>query len=346
MSRENKKGLSNQSLLQKQVTEEDRVLDLTLRPRNWQEYVGQEKIKRNLRVILEAAKKRKEIPEHLLFYGGSGLGKTSISYIIAKELGANIKVTSGPAIEKAGDLAAILTNLSDGDVLFIDELHRLNKLCEEICYPAMEDFKLNLIMGKGPMARTMELKLPRFTLIGATTRIALLSSPLRNRFGATFQLNFYEIEDIEKIIQRSSQLLKIETEPEAVKIIAKRSRFTPRVANRLLKRVRDFAQVEGKGKITKEIAQAALEFLEIDEKGLEPGDRRILEAIIKKFDGGPVGLQAISAATSEEEDTILDIYEPYLMQLGFIERTPRGRIVTKLAYQHLGVKYPGQAGLL
>lgn len=346
MSRPNRIFPSSPPILQKKVTEEDRVLDVTLRPRNWEEYIGQAKIKRNLGIIIQAAQKRKENPEHLLFYGGSGLGKTTISYIIAKELGVNIKVTSGPAIERAGDLAAILTNLSEGDILFIDELHRLNKLCEEILYPALEEFKLNLIIGKGPMARTMELKLPRFTLIGATTRIALLSSPLRSRFGATFQLNFYEIEDIEKILQRSSRILGLETEPESIKIIAQRSRFTPRVANRLLKRVRDFAQVEGQGIITKEIARSALEFLEIDEKGLESGDRKILEVIIEKFDGGPVGLQALAASTSEEEDTVLDIYEPYLMQLGFIERTPRGRMVTKSAYQHLGIKYKGAQTLL
>jgi len=321
-------------------TEEDKALDLTLRPRSWEEYIGQTKVKKNLRIIIEAAKKRSEPIEHLLFYGGSGLGKTSISYLVAKEMGSNIRVTSGPVIEKAGDLAAILTNLSEGDVLFCDEFHRLNKLCEEILYPAMEDFKLNLILGRGPMARTMEIPLARFTLIGATTRLALLSSPLRSRFGATFQLNFYEKEELEKIIQRSAKILEVEIEEEAIKIIASRSRFTPRVANRLLKRVRDFAQVEGKGIITKGIAQKALDFLEIDKLGLEQGDRRILEAIIKKFGGGPAGLQALAATTSEEEDTILDIYEPYLMQLGFIERTPRGRIATKAAYQYLEVNYP------
>lgn len=324
------------------LTEEDKTLDLTLRPKTWSDYVGQEKVKKNIQIIIEAAKKRGEsCCEHLLFYGGSGLGKTTLSYLVAKELGANIRVIAGPAIEKAGDLAAILTNLSEGDILFIDECHRLNRLIEEFLYPAMEDYKLNLILGKGPMARTMELKLPRFTLIGATTRLALLSSPLRNRFGATFQLNFYKKEDIEKIIQRSSKLLEIEIEPEAIKIITQCSRFTPRVANRILKRVRDFAQVEGKGTITKDIAKTALKFLEIDQIGLESGDRKILKAIIKKFEGGPVGLQALAATTSEEEDTVLDIYEPYLMQLGFIERTPRGRIATKLAYQHLGIKYKG-----
>ena len=324
----------------------DPVLDQTLRPRTWQEYVGQDKIKKNLRVIIDAAKKRGEPMEHLLFYGSSGLGKTTISYIIAQEMGANIKTTSGPAVEKAGDLAAILTNLSDGDILFIDECHRLNKLIEEYLYPAMEDFKLNLIIGKGPMANTMELSLPRFTLIGATTRIALLSSPLRNRFGATFQLSFYELEDIEKIVQRSAKILGVEIEPEAVKIIAQRSRFTPRMANRLLKRVRDFAQVEGQGLITKDLAKKSLELLEIDGVGLEFSDRKILGTIIAKFEGGPVGLQALAAATSEEQDTLLDIYEPYLMQLGFIERTPKGRMATKLAYQHMGIKYKGNQNLL
>jgi len=327
-------------------TREDKKLDLTLRPRAWEEYVGQEKIKRSLKIIIEAAKKRKETPEHLLFYGGSGLGKTSLAYLVAKEIDANIRVVSGPAIEKAGDLAAILTNLSEGDVLFVDECHRINKICEEYLYPAMEDFRLNIIVGKGPMARTMELDLPRFTLIGATTRPALLSSPLRNRFGATFQLNFYEEADIEKIIRRSARILNVEIHPETIKIIASRSRFTPRVANRLLKRVRDFAQVEGKGVITEEIAKSALGFLEIDEMGLEPGDRKILETIIEKFDGGPVGLKTLSASSSEEQDSILDIYEPYLMQLGFIQRTPRGRMTTRLAYQHLGMKYKGNQTLL
>ncbi len=324
----------------------DQGLDLTLRPRNWADYVGQEKIKQSIKIILDATKKRKEPPDHLLFYGATGLGKTSLAYLIAKEMNSNIKVTTGPAIEKAGDLAAILTNLSEGDILFIDEFHRLNKLIEEYLYPALEDFKLNIIVGKGPMARTMELSLPRFTLIGATTRLALLSSPLRNRFGAIFQLNFYQTEDIEKIIQRSSRILNVETEPAAIKIIAQRARFTPRVANRLLKRVRDFAQVQGKGIITAAIAKKALEFLEIDYQGLESGDRKILDVLINKFSGGPVGLQALAATASEEKDTILDIYEPYLMQIGFIERTPRGRIATKFAYHHLGIKHAAKQNLL
>jgi len=325
--------------------QEDKTLDLTLRPKSWDEFVGQDKVKKNLKIIIEAAKKRNEPPEHLLFYGNSGLGKTTLAFLIAQEIGKNIRVVSGPAIEKAGDLVAILTNLSEGEILFIDECHRLNKVCEEYLYSAMEDFRLNLILGKGPMARTLELEVPRFTLIGATTRLALLSSPLRSRFGATFQLNFYEISDIEKIIQRSGNILSVEIEPEAITIIAKRSRFTPRVANRLLKRTRDFAQVEGKGIVTKEIAKKALDFLEIDEFGLESGDRRILEVIIKKFNGGPVGLQAIGAAAYEEEDTIMDIYEPYLMQLGFIERTSKGRIATTLAYKHFK-KFDNQKRLI
>lgn len=326
--------------------EDDKTLDAALRPANWQEYIGQEKVKKNLKIIIEAAKQRKEPPEHLLFYGGSGLGKTSLAHIVAKEMGSDIKTISAPAIEKAGDLAAILTNLSEGEVLFIDEIHRLNKLIEEYLYPAMENYKLNIVVGKGPMAKTMELDLPRFTLIGATTRLALISSPLRNRFGAIFQLNFYSQEDIEKILQRSAKLLKVEIQPQAIRLIAQRSRFTPRVANRLLKRVRDFAQVKGMGVITSAAAEKALEFLEIDEKGLEAGDRKVLEAIIRKFNGGPVGLQTLAAAISEEQDSILDIYEPYLMQLGFIERTPKGRLATKLAYQHLGIKYKASPKLL
>ncbi|MEK7482221.1 MAG: Holliday junction branch migration DNA helicase RuvB, partial [Patescibacteria group bacterium] len=320
-------------------TPEDEYLDNTLRPKTWDEYVGQSKLKEGLKVIIDAAKKRGQSPDHLLFYGGSGLGKTTLSHLVANEMGANIRVTSGPAIERAGDLAAILTNLNDGDVLFIDELHRLNRVCEETIYPAMEEFKLNMILGKGPMARTMELKLPHFTLVGATTRMALLSSPLRNRFGATFQLNFYDPSDIEQIVKRSAEILGVAIEPSASRLIAECSRFTPRVANRLLKRVRDFAQVAGKNVIDKESAQKALTFMEVDQVGLEPGDRRVLQAIIEKFEGGPVGLQALAAVIGDEQDTILDIYEPYLMQMGFIERTSRGRVATKLAYEHLGIKY-------
>jgi Holliday junction DNA helicase RuvB len=317
---------------------EDQILDKTLRPNELAEYFGQEKVKKNLNVLLEAAKKRDEAVEHILLYGGSGLGKTTLAHIIAKELGKNIKITSGPAIEKVGDLASILTNLEKGDILFIDEAHRLNKLIEEYLYPAMEDFKLDIIIGKGPSARSIQLDIPPFTMIAATTRISLLSSPLRNRFGATYHLDFYEPEDIEKILERSSKILKIETDKEGIKEIAKRARRTPRVANRLLKRVRDYAQVHGQGVINKKITDEALEMMEIDELGLEPIDRLIVRTIIEKFDGGPVGIETIAAATSEERDTISDIYEPYLMQVGFLARTPQGRVVTPAAYKHLGLK--------
>jgi Holliday junction DNA helicase RuvB len=326
------------SVLDKKSKKDDEVLDSALRPQKWSDYVGQDKIKENIRIIITAAKKRGQAPDHILLYGSSGLGKTTLANLVAMEMGTNIRITSGPAIERAGDLAAILTNMAEGDVLFVDEIHRLHKTIEEYLYPAMEDYKLNLILGKGPMARTMELKLPKFTIIGATTRPGMLSGPLRGRFGAIFQLNFYNPEDIEKIIERSANLLKIKIEPEAVKLVAKRSRFTPRIANRLLKRVRDFADVQGQGLVTKEIAEKSLDFLDVDKMGLEIGDKKILQAIIEKFNGGPVGLQALAAASSEEEDTILDIYEPYLMQCGFIERTPKGRMATFLAYEHLGIK--------
>jgi len=318
---------------------EDETLDAQLRPKSWAEYVGQEHVKKNVKIILDAAKKRGEPPEHMLFYGNTGLGKTTLAYLVAKECGAPLKITSGPALERAGDLAAILTNLQENSVLFIDEIHRLGKVIEEYLYSAMEEFKLHLVLGKGPMARTMTLDLPRFTLIGATTRLASLSAPLRNRFGATFQLNFYTKEDIEKILARSARILEVPIDEVSLSLIAQRSRFTPRVANRLLKRVRDFSQVKGSGVITPEICKLAFESLGIDEYGLEAGDLRILEAIITKFNGGPVGLQALAAATSEETETILAVYEPYLMSLGFIERTPRGRIATKLVYRYLGMKY-------
>jgi len=320
--------------------QEDNTLDKTLRPTDLKEYFGQEKVKKNLRVLLEAAKKRDEAAEHILLYGGSGLGKTTLAHIIAKELGKNIKITSGPAIEKVGDLASILTNLEKGDILFIDEAHRLNKLIEEYLYPAMEDFHLDIIIGKGPSARSIQLDIPPFTMIAATTRISLLSSPLRNRFGATYHLDFYEEKDIEDILDRSSKILKIETDKEGIKEIAKRARRTPRVANRLLKRVRDYAQVHGQGKINKKIADEALEMMEIDELGLEPIDRFIVATIIEKFSGGPVGIETIAAATSEERDTIAEIYEPYLMQVGFLARTSQGRIVTPAAYKHLKLKLP------
>jgi len=318
--------------------QEDQKLDSTLRPLRFNEYIGQEKTKNSLKILIEAARQRKETIDHVLLYGGSGLGKTTLAYIIAKELDSNLKVTSGPAIEKVGDLASILTNLQEGDVLFFDEAHRLNKLIEEILYPAMEEYKLDIIIGKGPSARTLQLKLPPFTLIAATTRAGLLSSPLRNRFGATYQLNFYTTKDIEKILQRSSRILNIKNEENGLKAIAQRARFTPRVANRLLKRVRDYAQVKGEGVITEKIASEALNMLEIDNMGLELADRNILRVIIEKFEGGPVGLDSIAAATSEERDAISDIYEPYLMQLGLLTRTSKGRIATKEAYRHLGIK--------
>jgi len=325
-------------------TGDDEILDYALRPKKWSDYVGQDKIKENIKVILTAAKQRGQSPDHLLFYGNSGLGKTTLAHLVALEMGKQIRMTSGPAIERAGDLAAIMTNLSEGDVLFLDEIHRMHRTIEEYIYPAMEEFKLNLILGKGPMARTMELKLPHFTIIGATTRPGLLSAPLRNRFGATFQLNFYRQEDIEKIIERSAKILGIQIELEAVKVIAKRSRFTPRVANRLLKRARDFSQVEGLKSVTMETVKYALDSLEVDEMGLESGDRKILLALIEKFNGGPVGLQALAAAAQEEEGTILDIYEPYLMQCGFIERTPKGRVASRLAYEHLGLLHLRRQG--
>ncbi|GBD34117.1 Holliday junction ATP-dependent DNA helicase RuvB [bacterium HR34] len=317
--------------------------ETSLRPERWEDFIGQEKIKENIKIIITAAKERGQTHcEHLLFYGPPGLGKTSMSYLVAKELGGNLKITSGPAIEKVGDLAAIITNLSDGDVLFIDEVHRLNKAIEEYLYPVMEDFKLHLTVGKGAMARTMELKLPKFTMIAATTRLALISSPLRDRFGAIFQFDYYNIEDLKKILLRTSKILDIDIEEKAIELICERSRFTPRIANRLLKRVRDFAQVHKESKITPDIVLKTFKLLDVDEKGLEKGDRKILETIANKFNGGPVGLQLLASATNEEEDTILDIYEPYLLKLGLIERTPKGRILTMEGYKYLKIKPANQ----
>ncbi len=318
---------------------EDVKLDVTLRPQSFSEYVGQNKIKRNLDILIGAAKKRKEPIEHVLLYGPAGLGKTTLAHIIAKEMGANIRATSGPAIEKVGDLGSILTNLNDGDIFFIDEIHRLNKLIEEVLYPAMEDFKLDIIIGKGPSAKTLQLDLPRFTLIGATTRLGAISSPLRNRFGGIHRLDFYENEEIEKIVHRSSKILAIPVDSAGAKVIANSSRRTPRVANRLLKRVRDFTQMENCELITEDLSQRAFKNLEVDKLGLEPADRHILRTIIEKFNGGPVGVQTLAAATSEETETIEDVYEPYLLQIGFLARTPRGRVATELAYKHLGIEY-------
>jgi len=319
---------------------EDKNLDITLRPQSFSEYVGQEKIKRNLDIFIKAARKRKEPIEHVLLYGPAGLGKTTLAHIIAKETGANIRVTSGPAIERVGDLGSILTNLQDGDILFIDEIHRLNKLIEEVLYPAMEDHKLDIIIGKGPSARTLQLDLPKFTLIGATTRLGSISNPLRNRFGVIHRLDFYNEDEIKQIIQRSSRILNIPIDESGAEKIAACSRKTPRVANRILKRVRDFASIKNRDIINKEIAEEALQMLEVDELGLEPTDRNILEIIIKNFNGGPVGIQTIAAATSEEIQTVEDVYEPYLIQIGFLARTPRGRIVTEHGFRHLGYKYP------
>ena len=318
---------------------EDSGLDNTLRPQRFEEYVGQEKTKKNLKILIDAARKRKEPIEHILLYGPAGLGKTTLAHIIAKETGVNIRVTSGPAIERVGDLGSILTNLQDGDILFIDEIHRLNKLIEEVLYPAMEDHKLDIIIGKGPSARTLQLDLPKFTLIGATTRLGSLSNPLRNRFGVINRLDFYTEEEVGKILNRSARILDFKINEKAAEIIALCSRKTPRVANRLLKRVRDFAQISDKEIIDAEIASEALRILDIDEKGLEPTDRHILETIIEKFNGGPVGVQTIAAATLEERETIEDVYEPYLLQLGFLARTPRGRVVTENGFRHLGKKY-------
>jgi Holliday junction DNA helicase RuvB len=319
----------------------DVELDATLRPRTLQDYVGQEKIKENLRIFMAAAQKRREPLEHVLLYGSPGLGKTTLAHIIARELGANIRVTSGPALAKAGDLAAILTNLEVGDVLFVDEVHRLNKVIEEVLYPAMEDYALDIVLGKGPSARTLRLDLPKFTIIGATTKVSLLSAPLRDRFGVTYRLNFYELGDIERIVERSAKILKVPVDAAAVQAIAERSRRTPRIANRLLKRVRDFAEVKGDGRVTAAVAADAWRMLDVDAYGLDDVDRRILKTIIEKFRGGPVGLNAVAAATSEEMATIEDIYEPFLMQIGFLMRTPRGRVATEHAYRHLGLEPPG-----
>lgn len=322
--------------------QEDAEMEITLRPKTLGEYIGQEKVKQNLAVYIEAARQRGEPLDHVLLYGPPGLGKTTLAGIIANELAVNIRITSGPAIEKAGDLAALLTNLNEGDVLFIDEVHRLSRNVEEVLYPAMEDSAIDIIIGKGPSARSIRLDLPRFTLVGATTRAGQLSAPLRDRFGVVARLELYSPEELARIVNRSADILDIEIDREGAIEIASRSRGTPRIANRLLKRARDFAQVIGNGIITHDSAKIALERMEIDRLGLDSIDRLILSSMIKNYNGGPVGLETIAAAIGEEAVTIEDVYEPYLMQVGFLSRTPRGRTVTPAGYAHLGIKMPGQ----
>ncbi len=321
------------------LREEDVALDTSLRPKRLAQYIGQEKVKENIKIAIAAAQKRKEALDHILLYGPPGLGKTTLAYIIAAEMAVNIKITSGPAIERPGDLAAILTNLRQEEILFIDEIHRLGHVVEEVLYPAMEDFALDIVIGKGAGAKILRLRLPHFTLIGATTRFALLSPPLRDRFGAVYRLDFYDECAMKAIIQRSARILKVEVDEGGIEEIARRSRGTPRVANRLLKRVRDYAEVMAEGKITQAVALEALGKLEIDNIGLDEVDHKVLSTIIQKFEGGPVGLETIAASISEESDTIMDVYEPYLLQLGFLDRTPRGRVATRLAYEHLGLPY-------
>jgi Holliday junction DNA helicase RuvB len=324
----------------KQSNTEEEQFETSLRPSSFDEYIGQQKIKKNLNILIEAAKKRGESIEHVLLFGSPGLGKTTLSHIIAKEMGAGIKTTSGPAIERVADLGSIITNLNDGDILFIDEIHRLSKVVEEVLYPAMEDGVLDIIVGKGPSARTIQLELPKFTLIGATTRLGMLSAPLRNRFGVIYRLEFYTDEEIGQIVKRSSKILKTDVDAEGGDTLARCARSTPRIANRLLKRARDLAQIQDKKVIDKKVAKETLEMLEVDHIGLEPSDRELLTTLIEKFNGGPVGVQTMAAAFSEEPQTVEEVYEPFLMKKGFLERTPRGRVVTKLAYEHLGIAFP------
>jgi len=326
--------------MEKEITtpicvEGEEIIDVSLRPKTFGEYVGQEKVKENLELFIQAAKKRKDTLDHVLLYGPPGLGKTTLGYIMAREMDVDIKVTSGPVIERAGDLVAILTNLHEGDVLFIDEIHRLPHIVEEVLYPAMEDFNVDIVIGQGPSARSMKLPIPRFSLVGATTKAGMLTSPLRDRFGMSFRLDFYSHQELAEIVRRSALILAVEMDGGGADEISRRSRGTPRIANRILKRVRDYAQVKGTGVITRDIAVAAMTMFEIDIRGLDHMDRRILLALIEKFSGGPAGIDNIAAAIGEERNTIEDVYEPFLIQEGFLQRTPRGRIATKMAYEHL-----------
>lgn len=332
--------MENRRILTTGLREEDRELEPKLRPATLESYIGQESVKENMRVFIQAAKQRKEALDHVLLYGPPGLGKTTLSNIIANEMDVNIKTTSGPAIERPGDMAAVLNSLNEGDILFIDEIHRLNRMIEEILYPAMEDFVIDIMIGKGPGARSVRLDLPRFTLIGATTRIGLLTAPLRDRFGVVQRLEPYSVENLKIILERSAAVLQVEMEEGGAEEIARRSRGTPRLANRMLKRVRDFAQVRYAGVITEEVARFALDLLDIDKVGLDQTDRKMLLTMIEKFGGGPVGLDTLAASINEESETIEDVYEPYLLQLGYIQRTPRGRVVTRLGYAHFGMTPP------
>lgn len=332
--------MENRRILTTGLREEDRELEPKLRPATLESYIGQESVKENMRVFIQAAKQRKEALDHVLLYGPPGLGKTTLSNIIANEMDVNIKTTSGPAIERPGDMAAVLNSLNEGDILFIDEIHRLNRMIEEILYPAMEDFVIDIMIGKGPGARSVRLDLPRFTLIGATTRIGLLTAPLRDRFGVVQRLEPYSVENLKIILKRSAAVLQVEMEEGGAEEIARRSRGTPRLANRMLKRVRDFAQVRYDGVITEEVAKFALDLLDIDKVGLDQTDRKMLLTMIEKFGGGPVGLDTLAASINEESETIEDVYEPYLLQMGYIQRTPRGRVVTRLGYAHFGMTPP------